>query len=198
MQKRWSEPSFARFEIATMMGFYSIRKLIEANKLTTKATDTLISMVFYPTLGKPVTRFNNHRVDELYDLDAPRPTNLNLTKVCHQFIHSYVFVPVFNKRNRLSIILIASDYQRSKALLAIEVKTVIGVFEKISRDEVRSSHSVFDDSTGDYRIKNYSTSSFRGQKDAPMVFKSAPRRVPQVSILRPGKAQHSTRLPPTR
>lgn len=166
MQKRWSEPSFARFEIATMMGFYSIRKLIEANKLTTRVTDTLVSMVFYPSLGKRVTRLNNHRVDELYDLDAPKPTNVNLTKVCHQFIHSYVFVPMFNEGNRLSKIWIASDYQRSKALLEIEVKTIIGIFEKISRDEVRSSHSVFDDSIGDYRVTNYSTLSIRGKKDA--------------------------------
>jgi hypothetical protein len=159
VQKRWSEPSFAKFEITAMMGFYAIRKLIEANKLTTKLTEAPIPMSLYPSKGKVVTRLNNHRVDELYDLDAPKTANLNLTKLCHQFIHSYIFVPVFDEKSRLSQIWIASDYQRSKALLAIEVKRTVRIFERVSKDEVHSMHAVFDESFGDYRVKNYSTSS---------------------------------------
>jgi hypothetical protein len=100
MRKRWLEPSFAKFEIATMMGFYAIRKLVEANKLTNKLTETSIPMRLYPSHGKAVTRLNNLRVDELYDLNAPKQTDLNLTKMCHQFIHSYVFVPVFDAKKK--------------------------------------------------------------------------------------------------
>lgn len=174
-QKRWLEPSFAKFEIATMMGFYAIRKLVEANKLTTKLTETSIPMRLYPSHGKAVTRLNKHRIDGLYDLNAPKQTELNLTKLCHQFIHSYVFVPVFDERKRLAQILIASDYQRSKALLTIEVKTIIRTFKKVSSDGVRSTHAVFDDSLDDYRVKNYSASFTKQKLHVTMPSKSSRR-----------------------
>jgi hypothetical protein len=144
-----------------MMGFYAIRKLIEATKLTNKLTDTPISVRLHRSRGKPVTRLNNHRVDELYDLDRFEQTNLLLKNLCHQFIHSYIFVPVLDESGGLSEIWIASDHQRSKALIAIRVRTIMSVFEKVSNDEVHSMHSTFDDSLGDYRIKNYSASTRR-------------------------------------
>ena len=62
---------------------------------------------------------------------------------------------IFDESSRgLSEILIASDYQRTKALFAIEMNLVIGIFDKVGNDEVRTSHATFDNSVGDYRIEN--------------------------------------------
>jgi hypothetical protein len=62
---------------------------------------------------------------------------------------------VFDENGRLFGVLIASDHQRSKALFEIEVKTVIGIFEKVGNDEVGLSRATFDPSIGDYRIENH-------------------------------------------
>jgi len=155
VQKRWPGGSFARCEQTIMVGFYMIRKLIEAKQLTDVVTGTCVPMRLYPSKGKTVTRLNNHKIDELYDLDAPEKQDLGLKELCHQFIHSYVFTLVFDENGSLSMIWIASDHQRAKALFEIEVKTVIGIFEKVGNDDVGSMRATFDASIGDYRIKNY-------------------------------------------
>ena len=154
-QKRWPDASFAKCEQTIMMGFYAIRKLIEAKKLTDVLTGTSVAMRRYSSKGKPVTLMNNHKVHELYDLKAPEKQSLTLKELCHQFIHSYIFLLVFDESGRLSAIWIASDYQRSKALFEIEVKTVIAIFQKVGHDEVGCSHATFDTSIGDYRIENH-------------------------------------------
>lgn len=153
-QKRWPDTSFAKCEQTIMMGFYTIRKLIEAKKLTDVLTGISFAVRLYSSKGKPVTLMNNHKVHELYDLNEPEKQKLSLIELCHQFIHSYIFMLVFDESGRLSAIWIASDHQRSKALFEIEVKTVIGIFEKVGHDEVGSTRATFDASIGDYRIEN--------------------------------------------
>ncbi len=159
---------------------------METNKLTTKLAEASIPMRQYPSRGKAVTRFNSHRIDELYNLNAPKQIELNLTKLSHQFIHSYIFVPVFDEKRRLAQVFIASDYQRSKALMTLDVKAIIKIFEKVSRDEVCSMHAIFDDSLSDYRVKNYSASSTKQKSTAAMPSKSSrqTRVVDDARVLR--------------
>lgn len=101
-----------------------------------------------------MTRLNLHRLDELYDLDAPERYDLSLLDLCHQFVHSYIFAPVLAESGGLSVVWVASDRQRSRALIEIEVNKMIGIFEKVGRDEVRSIRMTFDAIFGDYRIEN--------------------------------------------
>ena len=70
-QRRWPEVSFARLEQTIMLGFYSIRKLIEASKLSDSTIYEEIPITTYPWSGKTVTRMNWHKLDQLYDLDSP-------------------------------------------------------------------------------------------------------------------------------
>src|ERR1017187_7024596 len=130
-QRRWSGASFAKCEQTVMIGFYSVRKLVEAAKLTDALVREPVSTRRYPSKGLPVTRLNRHKVDELYDLDAPERHDLSLMDLCHQFVHSYVFTPVLDESSGVTAIWIASDRQRSRALLGVDVKTVIGIFEKV-------------------------------------------------------------------
>ncbi|HEX9938589.1 MAG TPA: hypothetical protein VGB15_15735, partial [Longimicrobium sp.] len=54
-QRRWPEISFARLEQAVMLGFYSIRKLVEARKLSDHVASSAIPVTTYPPTGKPIT-----------------------------------------------------------------------------------------------------------------------------------------------
>lgn len=153
--KHWSGASFAKCEQAVMIGFYSIRKLVEAKKLTDALVKEPVSLRRYPSKGSPVTRLNRHKVEELYHLDSPERHDLPLMDLCHQFVHSYIFIPVLDEGNGLSAIWIASDRQRSRALFDLDVKTVIGIFEIVGRDEVRSMRATFDAVLADYRIENH-------------------------------------------
>jgi hypothetical protein len=152
-QKRWTEASLAKCEQNLMMGFYSVRKLIESLKLTDIVADSSYQIRSYPPTGKRVTLLNNHKIDELYDLGAPRKETIKLKDLCNQFIHSYVFAPVV-EGGGLSAIWLASDRQRSKALIEVTLATVIEVFEVVGNDEVDSARYTFNPKKGDYRTEN--------------------------------------------
>lgn len=155
MQKRWSGPSFAKSEISIMTGFYAIRKLIEANKLTCELIESPISAFCYQATGKQVTYLNNHKLDQLYNLEARQQVSISLAYLCNQFIHSYIFMPLLSEENHLSEILVASDRQRMESVYSVEAERISNVFESVSKDEVLSMHTQFNAKKGDYLIKNY-------------------------------------------
>ena len=64
VQKNWSDSKFAKFEKNIMFGFYIIRKLMEANKLTNKIGSTKFELKSYENNGTRVNIMNNHRFDE--------------------------------------------------------------------------------------------------------------------------------------
>lgn len=91
VQKRWRDASLARCEQIIMIGFYSVRKLIESKNLTGTVSKSVHKIRCYKSTGKPITLFTRRNVDELYDLENSRLRTEQLTYLCHQVIHSYVF-----------------------------------------------------------------------------------------------------------
>src|SRR5665213_2100298 len=63
-----SEEDLANLEREIFVGFYSVRKLIEAiTKLTDRTKLFQVTVSWYQNI-KPVSWLNNHKIDELYDL----------------------------------------------------------------------------------------------------------------------------------
>lgn len=151
-QKRWAEPSLARLEQSIMLGFYGVRKLHEAAKLSTATMTQQVSVKAFPWLGKNVTKLNWHRLDELYDFASGAPQSQDLLFVCHQFVHSFIFTTAFNEDGRLDAILFASDRQRHKALLSISIGQVISAFEQVGNDYPNSAQYILNAKTGDYDV----------------------------------------------
>jgi hypothetical protein len=151
MQRRWPDSSLARFEQTIMLGFYSVRKLIESKKITNTAVKRSIPVYAYaPTGQKPHLR-NWYKIDRLYALDKPAKQNVKLLFLCNQVIHSYVFLPLFDEDGKLSGIFVVSDRERSKALFQISLQTIIDIFKAIGNDDITSMKLVFDPTMGDYR-----------------------------------------------
>lgn len=153
-QKRWTETSLARLEQTVMLGFYSIRKLIEARKLSDSVENQLIDTNLYSWRGKEVTRFNRDRVDELYNFDTVQSVTKDLMFFCNQFVHSYVFIIAFDENNYVDGIFVSSDRERNKALYFIEVRKIIDLFEQVGNDYPRSVYMISDDRLRDYRVLN--------------------------------------------
>ncbi len=65
-QRHWSERSQAVVEKLVFLGFYSVRKLFEAEKLSTSLRQLSLVTAIYPPTGKNVTRHNWHKTDELF------------------------------------------------------------------------------------------------------------------------------------
>ncbi len=144
----------AAVEQLTMQGFYGIRKLIEANKLRPVISRRRVPVGRFQPTGKSITPFNWHKAEELYDLDHAQQAAMPLLDLCHQFVHSYLFFPALGEHGELEAFLLASDRQKFKALLRVEVAEIIEIFDSVGNDEVRQSSSTRDAKTEIYHVVN--------------------------------------------
>ena len=152
-QKQWRGSSYAKVEQKIMISFYSIRKLMDANKLTDAIVQLDVPAIEYSATGKPVTLLNSHKIDELYKLNAPRKKTVKLRFLCNQMVHSYVFMVVTQRENNgLESILVNSDNVKDKKLFSISVDTLINVFESVGQNYPWKSKFKYDESKGDYKV----------------------------------------------
>jgi hypothetical protein len=151
-QRRWSDGTFADVEKRVMLGFYAIRKLIEAKKIDDKVANQSAALTIYRSSGKPVTRLNWHRYEELYDLTSPQISKLELLLVCHQFVHSYVFSCSFSQTHELVSVLVSSDRSRNGVLYEVQVLEVIRIFREIGQNYPSEYKSTFNARKGDYDV----------------------------------------------
>lgn len=146
--KPLSERQRVSIERRLFLGFYSIRKLLEAHKLTDECSKQVASVRLYPPTGKAITHFNWHKSDEHFDFDLPTLEKWELVKLCHQFIHSYIFHIVEDETVGLAGFFVASDWQLSEGLIGIDAPTVISVFRLVAKDDVTSLQWNRDPATG--------------------------------------------------
>ena len=151
-QKRWPDVSFARFEQTIMLGFYSIRKLIEASKLSNSTNDRAVKVVSYPWTGKAVTLMNRHHIDRHYDLESPTEETHDLLFICHQIVHSFAFAPSFNENVLLNGILFTSDRYRHNKLHHADIDVIIELFEHVGRDYPNTMSMEFNPDRQDYDV----------------------------------------------
>ncbi len=110
IQKRHlSERQLVSIEKKILLGFYAIRKLIEANKLSDDFKAENISLQSYPRTTKPITHFNWHKLDHLFKLDRSKPETWKPINLCHQFVHSYIFNIISGDNGGLAGFFVASD-----------------------------------------------------------------------------------------
>jgi hypothetical protein len=143
-QKRWSEASHANVEKCLLIGFYSIRRLLESKKLSDRIRDLTFKVESFHSRGRPVHFMNRHKVDELYDLGKSATVSIGLRELCNSFVHSYVLTPIHDERNGLKGILVSSDFRRGSQVLLIRAPTIAQLFEKVGQNYPTESHGVFD------------------------------------------------------
>lgn len=151
-QQRWPESSLAKLEQLLMLGFYGVRKLHEAAKLSSATMAKQIPLIAYPWVGKNVTKLNWHNLDKLCDFDAAITEDHDLLCLCHQFVHSFVFMASFDADDRLDGILFASDRQRHIALLRVSIDQIVSAFEEVGQDYPSTASYSLNPNTGDYDV----------------------------------------------
>lgn len=152
-QRRWSETSLARFEQEVMLGFYAVRKLQEARKISGRLWNRPVPLIQFRSSGKAVRHLNWDRIDVLYKLDTPDCVQRPLSFVTNQVIHSYVFVPGFDESNRLVNLFFASDREKDRLLSAVTVSEIAQIFEEVGNNDPVSSRMSWDPATGRENIE---------------------------------------------
>ncbi len=100
-----------------MLGFYSVRKLLEGKKLTHDLTNKHFTLPTYPWTGISVTLLNRDKVNKLYDFDRHGHREFSLWALCGIVVHSYVFVPVLDETRSLdSFLLELGSYKAQRGV----------------------------------------------------------------------------------
>lgn len=178
VKKEWSPTKYAKFEKEIMFGFYIIRKLIEANKLTNKLVSTKRECKVYLNTGTKINIRNNHRFNEYYDFDNFTKKKFDLKFLNNQFVHSYIFSPVINVIDEKSLkllenesltdekfkktyedaekevvaILFNSDTNKNQSLFEIDIKKVIEIFNDVGNCNVTSIKMEYNSKKDDWDV----------------------------------------------
>lgn len=132
LTERTSEKTIVRIEKEIFLGFYSIRKLLDAKKVSTAIESITFNVIWHPNIER-VDHLNWHRIDELYDLTSTNTETHDLRFLCNQFIHSYVFSPVVDSQ-RIKGFYVSSDFERNKRLYFVDLELVLKLFRNVGRD----------------------------------------------------------------
>lgn len=152
-QKRWTERSFFLLEKEFFLGFFSVRKLMESNKISDEIKNKEVELAVYPAGEKPVTLLNQHKFPELYDLYAGNTEVLTYYDISNQFIHSSIFAPFTPFGKSLVGAYIASDRAKKKKLYYITIVKIIEIFRNVGVDDPSQLVVTLDDKKQEYVVR---------------------------------------------
>ena len=181
VKKNWSDSKRAKFEQEIMVGFYIIRKLMEANKLTNKLCSTSISCKIYISKHAKIKRMDRYAFFDNYELEKPKIVKRDLKFFINQFVHSYLFIPIIDLTDQESIlkmddekiseeerieiyengkkellgIFVNSDENKDKYLYEIDVKTIIKIFQQVGNCVITKVDMTFNPKKGDFDTIQY-------------------------------------------
>lgn len=131
---RWSEASSVKLEETIVLGFYGIRRLINAFLLSEALVHRPLPMTAYPARRKTDGLVGEASFEVLYDLKAGIPVAHDLLFLCHQVLHNCVFSTYFDTQRTLQGIYITSDHQRKVALYGLDLKTIQELFHRVGAE----------------------------------------------------------------
>lgn len=147
----FTEELSVEFEKDIMISLYSIRKLVEAKKLSSNIQDIRLSVKAYKN-KKNVTLLNWHRIDELFDLDNPFNEKLYANQLYNQVIHSYIFLASTGEETGIDGFFFCSDRMRNKKLFYIELTELNDFIKIVGADYPAQQIFDYDESIQDYRV----------------------------------------------
>ena len=141
-QTRWSERSMFLFERDVMTAAYSVRKLIEARKVSDALARKSWPIVRFVRTGPVPDALNSYSYEELFDMSSPAQCSLSTSSITHQIIHSYLFFPVWEwddvtlRPKELKSLSFVSDRYRHKYLYSIDIDVLIGLLDEVGDEDV--------------------------------------------------------------
>ena len=127
------ESDLVQIEKNVMIGFYSIRKLLDTVKVSDSIKKMTTSLSWYENKSQ-VDILERHDLNKLYDLSKAHEETRNLRFICDQFIHSYVFMQSADEKGRLNGFHFSSDKDKNKKLYFMDAKKIISIFEKVGEN----------------------------------------------------------------
>lgn len=145
-------------ERSLMVGFYNIRKLVEAMKVTSRCARTKVQIVAHHSrFGNDyiVNHMNWQMINDFYELENRVETSVKLITICNILIHSFIFYPVYNESRHTIAILFTSDRTEYKNLYNITIRQVSGLFRRVANDYPSNAYMVKSEQVTDELRKHF-------------------------------------------
>ncbi|WP_027467879.1 hypothetical protein [Deefgea rivuli] len=133
IQTRWGEKNLYTIEKEIFLGFYSIRKLIESKKISDKISHKKYSIHEFAYRGNAVSLATFFKESE-YDLSKSKVTEISISALCNQFIHSHHFLPFLPNNKNLIGFFFCSDHKRTKGLYLITLFDVVDIYRTVGNN----------------------------------------------------------------
>jgi hypothetical protein len=147
-----SEAQFARIEREIFIGFYAIRKLLEATgKVSAERRAMKIALTRYEKRAdQPIVDwYNRSEFWELYDLDNAALELRDLLYVAHRMVHSFIFILSGDDDGHGA--LFTSDRDKDTRLNFISTDEIVRVFEVVGQDYPSGFLASRDEATGEMK-----------------------------------------------
>lgn len=138
----------ADFEKDIFLAAYSIRKLMDAGKICDELVNLKVNIRVYKA-KRTVTRLNWYKIEENYESEY-KNIKKYLRTICNTFIHSYCFIPSFNKNNNFTCVYFNSADKKDVEIYSITLKELASIFEKIGSDYSNEGSYEYSKEQNDY------------------------------------------------
>jgi hypothetical protein len=132
-QKRWSEKSYFAVEKEIFLGFYSIRKLIESQKISESIANKIYKVYEFPKSSKDISLIDGDFSEE-FDFSKSKIVEISIVRICNQFIHSYFFGPLVPEGKSLIGFFICSDHKRKSGIYFISIFDVVEIYRLVGNN----------------------------------------------------------------
>lgn len=113
-------------------------------------------MTTYLLKGKPPTIMNNHRPEDFYDLDSPKPETVSFESLCNQVIHSHVFGFMLHADDApRHHVWVASDRGRRQLLIQVSLARIADLFIAGSKNYAHTVHQTAVEGRDDYEVRSW-------------------------------------------
>ena len=147
-----SEAQFARIEREIFIGFYAIRKILEATgKVSAETRDMKVSLKRYKKRAdQPIVDwYNRSEFWELYDLDNAALELRDLLYVAHRMVHSFIFILSGDDDGHGAFF--TSDRDKETRLNFVSTGEIVRVFETVGSDYPSGFRAWRDEATGEMK-----------------------------------------------
>lgn len=154
--KQISEPSQLSFEKDIVMMSFIIRKLEQANELSTRYASKSYELEKIERTGSELSFRNWHRIDEHFDFSKKLKVSQNFKFISNAIIHSIYCFPLFDAQKNLTGICFASD-AKGRELYILQIQDLLKALIEIAFGDILfiTSSEESDGNRKYLRISNY-------------------------------------------
>lgn len=147
-----TDAQFARIEREMFIGFYAVRKLLDATgKVGPETRNMKVGLKWYPKRpSQPVVDwYNRGEFWELYNLEDPRSEERDLLYVAHRMVHSFIFVLSGDDDGHGAFF--TSDRDKESRLNFLSTDEIVRAFRTVGSDYPSDFQSWRDQDTGEMK-----------------------------------------------